>query len=55
MQLRRSLPRTFGPAGGRATRRRYVAEALLLGALLLAASGRFFYTAWRNNELALLR
>jgi len=53
--LRRSVPRTFGPDGGRATRRRFVAEALLLGALLLAASGRFFYTAWRNNELALLR
>jgi hypothetical protein len=28
---------------------------VLLGALLLAASGRFFYTAWRNNQLALLR
>ena len=53
--MRRSLPRTFGPDGGRTTRRRYVAEALLLGALLLAASGRFFYAAWRNHELALLR
>ena len=53
--MRRSLPRTLGPDGGRATQGRYVAEALLLGALLLAASGRFFYTAWRNNELALLR
>jgi len=53
--LRRSLPRTLEPDGGRATRRRYVAEALLLGALLLAASVRFFYTAWRNNELVLLR
>ena len=53
--MRRSLPRTFRPDGGRATHSRYVAEALLLGALLLAASGRFFYTAWRNDDLALLR
>ena len=45
----------MGPDGGPVTHRRHVAEALLLGALLLAASGRFFYTAWRNNELALLR
>ena len=37
------------------TRRRQVAEALLLGALLLAVSGRFLYRAWRNNELAQLR
>jgi len=53
--LRRSLPRTVGPDTERTTPRRYVAEALLLGALLLAASGRFFYTAWRSNELQLLR
>ena len=53
--MRRSLSRHFGPDGGWGTDRRYRAEALLLGALLLAASGRFFYTAWRNNELGLLR
>ena len=52
--MRRSLPPIFGPDGSRETHRRYV-EAPLLAALLLAASARFFYTTWRNNELALLR
>ncbi len=54
-QLRRSLPRIFGADGERAVQRRHIAEALLLGLLLLAASGRFVYTAWRNDELSLLR
>ena len=40
---------------GPGTRRRDVAQAMLLGALLLTASGRFFYAAWRNHELAPLR
>lgn len=53
--MRRSLPPTFVPAAAQATHRQHVAEALLLGALLLAASGRFFYAAWRSNALAPLR
>ena len=53
--MRRSLPPTSGPDGGCVAHRPHVAEALLLAALLFAASGRFFYTAWRNNELSLLR
>ena len=48
-------PSTFGPDAGRASRRRHVVEALGLGLLLLAASGRFFYTAWRHHELVQLR
>lgn len=43
---------SHGQAERRGTR---AAAALLLGVLLLAASGRFFFTAWRNHGLAPLR
>jgi hypothetical protein len=41
--------------GDRTTRHRRLAEALLLGTLLLVASGRFFLTAWRSHGLVPLR
>ena len=53
--MRRSFPPNFGTDAGRASHRREAAEALLLGAFLLLASGRFFFSAWRHHELSVLR